>query len=649
MQPSYTKIYETIVGSVAYGLNIEGKSDQDVKGVAIPNINHILGLHPFEQHEITVDYVIYSLQKFVKLAATANPTILECLFTNESDILYAHPLGKKLRDNRDLFLSTKVKHSFSGYAYSQILRLKNHHRWINNPQVQPKQEDYYITKYRMVNNVSTPHTAFIENEYDAAYKKWVQYETWKKERNPERSKLEEFYGFDCYSSDTEFLTDSGFLPFDSITSDHKLATVRSRDRKLFYQNYTEKFSGSFTGNLYNFTGHHNDILVTPNHKMLIRELKNVGYTGSIKGSVGGKWELRQASNLPHHFKFLNTIKPFGFSKKKPKEYNNEVREKLNVTLLNYLKVMGWFISEGSCEFRDGKIKSISVSQSKPQSRLTQTLTRLINTKSLFCNKYTGKTIREGKNFLENTWTFTGDIAHKLYGDCGHGSYNKRIPEWVFNLTKRHLGSLLTALLQGDGTKKHHQSGTFVYYTVSSKLADDVQRLAFLCGYKAAKWGPYKNVNNFGGDDFMLYQVFIHKNAPPEKAYARYLNIDKIPVTEHKIVCFTVPNSILVTRRNGKIAIQGNSKFAMHAIRLLKQGLECLRDGVVNVKRVKDREELLGIRNGKMSYEDLIKYADDLMKQLDEAYDKSPLPREVDMNKIEDLLIDIQSEFYGVKI
>ena len=195
MQPVYFKIYETVVGSQAYGLATKD-SDTDRKGIVVPDIRHIFGLHPFEQHELSADYTLFSLSKFIKLAADANPNILEMLYTDNTDVLHLHPLGLKLRDHRDLFLSTKAKHTFSGYAFSQLERIKSHQKWINNPQEKPDQKDFYATKYRMVDGVSTPHTAFLENEFDAADRKWKQYETWKRERNPERAALEAKYGYD---------------------------------------------------------------------------------------------------------------------------------------------------------------------------------------------------------------------------------------------------------------------------------------------------------------------------------------------------------------------------------------------------------------------------------------------------------------------
>jgi uncharacterized protein len=178
MNPSYTVIYETVVGSTAYGTNI-ATSDIDIKAIAIPNIRHVLGMHPFDQHLTSKDHTIYSLRKFFSLAQDCNPNIIEMLYTDESNIRYMDKYGKMLRDNRELFISKKAKYTFSGYAFAQLQRIKNHKKWINNPQTLPVRHDF-----------------FSDTEYDTAFKKYRQYEDWKKERNPERAELEAKCGFD---------------------------------------------------------------------------------------------------------------------------------------------------------------------------------------------------------------------------------------------------------------------------------------------------------------------------------------------------------------------------------------------------------------------------------------------------------------------
>jgi len=127
-------VYLTRHGSHAYGTNVPG-SDIDVRGVCIPPLGCQLGfLTPFEQAEgKDPDLTVFSLTKFVRLAADCNPNCLELLYTDESDILQINATGEALREMRDAFLSRRAKHTFSGYALSQLKRIKRHYAWLRDP------------------------------------------------------------------------------------------------------------------------------------------------------------------------------------------------------------------------------------------------------------------------------------------------------------------------------------------------------------------------------------------------------------------------------------------------------------------------------------------------------------------------------------
>jgi hypothetical protein len=85
----------------------------------------------------------------------------------------------------------------------------------------------------------------------------------------------------------------------------------------------------------------------------------------------------------------------------------------------------------------------------------------------------------------------------------------------------------------------------------------------------------------------------------------------------------------------------DTKHAMHLVRLLRMGLESLRDGVVYVKRP-DAQELLSIRNGAWTYEEVVKYAEEMDREVREVwYHKTSLPKKPDLKHAANVLMKVQ--------
>ncbi|MDL4839631.1 DNA polymerase beta superfamily protein [Aquibacillus rhizosphaerae] len=119
-------IYHIISGSTAYGLATE-KSDIDEKAFVILPIEYILQLDKDWETETfhSPDIEFHSLKKALLLLRAQNPTMLETLFVLDSFIIKQTEYGKKLRDNRHLFLSKQCFHTFGGYARDQLMLIKN--------------------------------------------------------------------------------------------------------------------------------------------------------------------------------------------------------------------------------------------------------------------------------------------------------------------------------------------------------------------------------------------------------------------------------------------------------------------------------------------------------------------------------------------
>jgi len=91
----------------------------------------------------------------------------------------------------------------------------------------------------------------------------------------------------------------------------------------------------------------------------------------------------------------------------------------------------------------------------------------------------------------------------------------------------------------------------------------------------------------------------------------------------------------------------DTKNASHCIRLLKMCIEFMATGEFNVWRAHDRDELLGIKQGKWTLEEIRAYAEDLFSQAKIARDNSTLPDVVDRDAVNDLLVRIYKEHFRI--
>lgn len=121
------------VGSISHGTQIpktepDSIDDIDIMGVCIAPENVYMGLKKFEQKEAKYkewDSVVYEIRKFFSLLLKQNPNVLSLLWLQHENYIYKSPAGYSIIDNRNLFVSKEVYHSFSGYAHGQLHRMEH--------------------------------------------------------------------------------------------------------------------------------------------------------------------------------------------------------------------------------------------------------------------------------------------------------------------------------------------------------------------------------------------------------------------------------------------------------------------------------------------------------------------------------------------
>ena len=244
-------LFLTAHGSHSYGMATPS-SDLDIDGICVAPLEYQIGfLNQFEQHQFkafpftlgdgTADSIpryprntgpllikgqacegtIYDIRKYFKLAADCNPNVIELLFTDDADMLYSTRLGDELRALGPLFLSTRAKHTFSGYAISQLKRINTHRQWLlHPPDHKPTREEFGLDPNKALMNStdrgaidaliekhgedylrsqmpeSVVEVYFRGQRYRNACKHWEQFENWKATRNEARAILEAAHGYD---------------------------------------------------------------------------------------------------------------------------------------------------------------------------------------------------------------------------------------------------------------------------------------------------------------------------------------------------------------------------------------------------------------------------------------------------------------------
>ena len=114
-------------GSLAYGTNLEGSGDVDLRGFAFESPKELIGMtKSFQQVvETETDTTIYAFNKLIGLLIENNPNTIELLGCKPEHYFYMSDVAEELIKNRKMFLSHRCIRSFGGYAGQQLARLEN--------------------------------------------------------------------------------------------------------------------------------------------------------------------------------------------------------------------------------------------------------------------------------------------------------------------------------------------------------------------------------------------------------------------------------------------------------------------------------------------------------------------------------------------
>lgn len=401
----------------------------------------------------------------------------------------------------------------------------------------------------------------------------------------------DWYGA-CHDEKTEVLTDSGFKTYDQVDiSKDKIMcyNIHTKTLKCIYA--SDKHVYDYDGEMICFNGKRLDICVTPNHKMLY--------------SWGGDDELKtcRADSVKNSVRFVGTGKYNGSIRRSKCIYAKEDEFYVrigndDILLKDFCKFAGYYLSEGSLSAKKSNYH-IHVYQSSNKYSFSD-INDSVNSLGFHVTHGLGKSENDHQFVISKK-----DLVLFIQDNFGHLSYKKYIPSWMKQLPIEYLKELLIALINGDGHRTRNVNiESYLYTTTSTKLANDVQEIAFKCGYSTRLYSEEAHESAFGKRKIYRIKISKGKFSNGSNPIVRKHNISR-EYYKGKVWCFTVPTGFFVTRRNGKITIQGNSGKILQVTQEMEWiGKEILDGFMLNQSLLNG--EMSGYQSAQVGVETLIR-------------------------------------------
>jgi uracil-DNA glycosylase family 4 len=336
---------------------------------------------------------------------------------------------------------------------------------------------------------------------------------------------------ECYSNDTEVLTNFGWKRFPDLSGSELFYSVNPTNHHIELVKAVRGIKKHYNGDLFHYKTRSIDLLVTPEHLL---------YASS---SNTRKFSLQPIQNIKSDM--LEML---------------AVGELVGRTDVNpyLMKFLGFWLGDGWKEMCNG---GYCIRFRMKKKRKVEYITSILDKLNIKYHKHKGK----GKWHRE--YTSINFCHKKLYRWLPQGNvYSKRISQKIFAYSKQSLLHLLDGMIEADGCRK-----TNYIYSSNKGLIDDFQQLCILCGYpttigcrlrsdavgrEITKGHPIKSVKE-------SYTLSRRKNNVPF-TLLKSQHLKKVAYNGFVWDVKLEKNHILIVRRNGRVIFSSNSQGALEA-------------------------------------------------------------------------------------
>lgn len=351
----------------------------------------------------------------------------------------------------------------------------------------------------------------------------------------------------CLDSTTEILTENGWKLFKDLEVKEKVATLSAK-MELEYQLPTKYIEQRYTGDMMLFEGKFHSLMVTPNHRLFAKKTFTTGYYGESPKFIDfQRLPTLEAIKRIENTKTISMTSAFRWNCAPIKTMNLPKVEYIKgkdfnllgtINSEHWLPFMGWFLSEGCVTIRE-KLKQYIVQISNTDKKYLAEILAL-------CRNM-GFTAFEMKNAIRITNKQLA-LYLKQFGKCK----DKFVPKDIKMAPPYQLKLFLDAFIKGDGHRAKY--GHIMFVSKSKRLMDDLQEIGMKLGYGT------RTFIRSGMGTWSSGSTYYHLSLKKRTEWVQHRKPLSIPYSG-KVYCVSVPNQIIMVRRNGFPIWTGNSNAA----------------------------------------------------------------------------------------
>jgi hypothetical protein len=371
----------------------------------------------------------------------------------------------------------------------------------------------------------------------------------------------------CFDAATDVLTDRGWVSIVDVTTEDRVATLCLADERVQFLNPMSTWAQDHDGLLHRYKNKHIDLLVTPNHKMVVAPMRDYGAPLYTKRSDEVPRSSRMSKTSAgrvdaRHEAFVLPAARMG----EGGVGKNELKPDLEIAAEDWAAFFGLWMAEGhtylgKCSGGQDRVTGqvcITHLDEKNMAEMESIMSKYFNIKFY------------AKNGSPRGTMMIHDV--RLYVELSRlgKAFEKRLPEYVKTWSIDLLRIYFDWHLRGDGNRNR-------IYTSSRALADDLQEIAMYAGYSADITTRSRTTNGvIDGREIKArhpeHTVHLQRVRNRPHIWSRShqpeckTEVQASEVGVDKVYCVTMPmdcDRVIYVRRNDKPVWCGNTDEHSH--------------------------------------------------------------------------------------